>query len=324
MPSGFDLLKEICGAKCDADPSSNPMLWNAINIAIIDFNVHTHNEFRERLRKCNLNSVDRFIQDNPKFELYAKACIAHILLEKELKSSKLTVDPDHDSSGSNAFRVIWNELAQSEDTVLELKSHRFVTFNYDRLFEYFLYESLMNSRIDITHEQALAIIEELEIIHVYGSLGQFKGIDMHDYRSNDFTDRTPANRSFKEAVDSLNLLLSHRKTNSNSERVAQHFVDTQKVVVLGFGFDKTNCEYLFECYKAAQIINLKNRDLNTNLSESGVRDCIQLAWQACMYKKTGAESRRIGRLWGLKYEHDGHGLGYANENDARFLAEHVF
>lgn len=316
MPSGFGLLKDVCSMECDFN-TSNPNFWQSVSSMNRGYQGSVHDEFRTQLQSSGFDSIDRFIQDNDKFDMYAKCCISHILLNREDQAARRATDALDENVHENAYRKLWNAFGQlgngSSDLVSEIRKHRFVTFNYDRLLEHFLYTSLVSGQ-GLSSSESLKVVDGLDIVHVYGSLGKFAGNPINKYQLNVHGDRTPNNRAFAESVETLNLLTTHRASNENSERVTQHFRDTEQVVVLGFGFDATNCQYLRECYI---------HSLNGTSHESDPNRYMESRWRVCMFKKKGACLNRARNIFRVDPRRRPNSVGNYDDHDAAFLEHNV-
>lgn len=313
MPSGFDLLKKICQSDCDLDQTRYPFFTNAANTCLHPYTKIPHDEFREKLRTSSFDSVDRFIQDNEEYVKYAKACISHLLLQAERNAAFHCTDALYQKVNQNAFRRLWNAMGQSGDVSKEIYRHRFVTFNYDRLLEHFVYTSLRQGQ-GFSHEDAMDVVKDLDIVHVYGSLGEYEGETINHYSDKVQGAYNASTHSFSQSVKSLNLLLTDRASNENSERVTQHFRDAPNVVVLGFGFEYTNCQYLRNCY----LESLKG----TN-QEDRANDRMSHMWKVCMFEKRGSPVNRARNLLRVGYPTYPKSIGNYNDHDAAFLEHNV-
>lgn len=301
---------------CDFN-TSNPKYWQSVMHMNRGYQSQKHDQFRTQLQRSGFDSIDRFIQDNEEFDLYAKCCISHILLNRENQAAHRAPDVLDVKVHKNAYRKLWNAFGQlgkqSSDLVSEIQRHRFVTFNYDRILEHFLYTSLINGQ-GLSPSESLEVVNDLDIVHVYGSLGEFVGNPINKYHLDLHDDRTPNYRAFAESVEALNLLTTHRAINENSERVTQHFRDTELVVVLGFGFDTTNCRYIRECY----LNSLKGTKYENNPAS-----IMKRRWKACMYKKKGACVKRAGHHFHVGHDLYPESIGKCEDHDAAFLEHNV-
>jgi hypothetical protein len=156
-------------------------------------------------------------------------------------------------------------------------------------------------------------VNDLDIVHIYGNLGEFAGDPVSRYGESVAGHPHASNQSFADSVKSLNLLTTHRASNENSDRVTQHFSDTEQVVVLGFGFDATNCEYLRTCWVKA----FGGHEERANLKMKQV-------WKVCMYEKEGAPVKRARQYFRVGEDNNiRRSIGDAADHDAAFLEHNV-
>ena len=128
---------------------------------------------------------------------------------------------------------------QPEEYVDAFDDVSFVVFNYDRCIEQYLFYA-MREIGNLSTQQAQAIIREIPIVHVYGSLGLpacLGGQPYTDFGENDahaVAAMSAGIKTYKEGADNGTL-------NAVREMVAA----AEQVVFLGFGFDPTNVEVLY-------------------------------------------------------------------------------
>ena len=138
----------------------------------------------------------------------------------------------------------------------------FITFNYDRSLEHFLFSALWglvkNSKTNINDEtqwKAVAdVIKQIPIIHVYGKIGklpweadyyqpgQFRLDDVvsygHDAQGGRFG--VLALRTYKM----IDLIYDERKNNPVIENAKKLISSSDRVFFLGFGYDEMNLSIL--------------------------------------------------------------------------------
>ena len=118
----------------------------------------------------------------------------------------------------------------------------FVTFNYDRSFEFFLWRTLLKHYEDIQEQEANIIINKLKIIHVHGQLGKLPW-------------QNPTPRHYLPRVDQLNLGLGANgienfndvKSDYSGYKNARNEIrEAKNVYFVGFGFHTLNLSRLIE------------------------------------------------------------------------------
>lgn len=104
-----------------------------------------------------------------------------------------------------------------------------VTFNYDRLFEQYLITHLV-SHHHKTATEAIDLINSLPIIHVYGSLGKCNSTSFSEFTH--------------ERVNDIDVVRGQKNTKIE-KRISEALWKSEKIYVLGFGFDDHNTSLLF-------------------------------------------------------------------------------
>ena len=114
----------------------------------------------------------------------------------------------------------------------------FVTFNYDRSLEYFLF-SAFKSSLGVDEATAQAILETIPIHHVYGSLGRFSATGGQGSRpySTDLS-------GVRIAVDNLRIMYEGESDSALLSAAQQEIARSRRLCFLGFGYDRVNLERL--------------------------------------------------------------------------------
>jgi len=123
-------------------------------------------QFYDSLLKASTYSIDKFLENRPDYLDLGKLLIAYMLKKKE-NDYALFIKLKHD----NWFAELFNRI---DANVMNISKNRisFITFNYDRSLEFFLY-NLLKSRSTKGDNDILQAFRSIPIIHVYGSLGCF-------------------------------------------------------------------------------------------------------------------------------------------------------
>ena len=167
-PLGFPLARDLKNLVqvTLVDPSRLRVLAEALRISP-SLLAPTAEKLSTALADSRLSSVDEFLETNksgPSYLPIAKAAIAQVLLPRETPAN-LRNQPDWCGD-------LYQRLADAASGAAYLHEHKisFVTFNYDRSLEEFLYGGLSNS-LGVGGSEVAARLAEIPIIHMYGSLG---------------------------------------------------------------------------------------------------------------------------------------------------------
>lgn len=196
--------------------------------------------FARALMLSAQTSVDRFVEHRRDLLGTAKLATACALVRKE--NPDLLFGPN---GGFVRASEHWYEhLLEALDTSAEsFKDNKLsvVTFNYDRSLEYYLLTALMN-RYGLDRGAAVKLARAIEVVHVYGDLGEFYNNEdplFRDYARHD------EQKWFDIAASRLHLVPEERSqgpegTTPQAERAKELLRTAQRVYFLGFGFDTLN------------------------------------------------------------------------------------
>ncbi len=147
-----------------------------------------------------------------------------------------------------------DELVRKEDYARFSENNvSFITFNYDRSFEYFFYEGLLNSFEGISKDEIKEQLQEIRIIHVFE---QVAGLEWQD-----FDTKITYGRDIN-SVDNMEPLIENLRIvyeeSENPELQEAHKIisEADRIFFLGFGYAKENLEALKVPEKLRRITNV--------------------------------------------------------------------
>jgi hypothetical protein len=232
LPLGSELRTLICDAESDGNPAAG---------AVEQEGLYTHAKIRNVARAflhSNVRSIDEFLARQPHLADVGKALIAAIICSKENPNELSSEDnPDH------WCRVLWNALIDGAMQGQDISQNkvRFITFNYDRSLESFLHQSTINT-YGLTGGGAFNYWSRLQVMHVYGSVGDFNFSERADRSRPYNTEIRP--RELSVAAGGINIIPEGRDDGEVFETARQWFDWAKHVYILGFGFDRLNCDRL--------------------------------------------------------------------------------
>lgn len=127
-------------------------------------------EFVKAFRASNLNSIDLFISLHPDLSITGKKAICVSMIENETVHTKIMDYYDKD----DWFRYLYNKAMsgiQSPDQAHKFLDNKFsfITFNYDRLIENYLAQSLKNT-FKLDPSELYTFLNSFRVRHVYGKI----------------------------------------------------------------------------------------------------------------------------------------------------------
>jgi len=239
-PYGQPLGSELRTMVCDAQNEDNPAARGVAQNGAFGF---THADIRHvalTFLRSGVRSIDEFLGRFPHMVDVGKALIAAIICAKEHPDEIFSEqNPDH------WYRILWNALIDGTTQGQELRQNsvRFITFNYDRSLEFFLHEST-KATYGYNDSSSYALWSPLEVMHVYGSVGEFNFADGGNInRTRPYSPEIKP-RELGAAAGGINIMPEGRDDAPQFQMARRWFDWAQHVYILGFGFDRLNCDRL--------------------------------------------------------------------------------
>ena len=219
-------------------------------------------EFEQRIRASqaivagieSADSIDEFIfrhSDDLFIAEVGKLNIAYAIAEAERKSilaNNLHVRQNFDAVHStwiwSFFRGLINGV-QRQDMETLGRGITLIVFNYDRCIQHYLEHALMHTVTDMKADEARSIVANIEILHPYGSLG--------DWRENSFGNTN--NRVYVQMAYNLMTWSESIVDAETIETMRLRIKAARQIVFLGFGFATQNMN----------LMNTKPTEINYNL-----------------------------------------------------------
>ena len=256
MPVGSELAVQIENAIVhDLESAKGGNLVGVVGAIAQSGYRDEHRTAIKRIRDGILSkpSIDEFIddwQDFPHLQSIAKMYIARCILEAERNCvlGKLTTHYTDVAAGMRALRDSWlcliarsiNPTSRRRDVEHVFANSAFITFNYDRCIEEFLYHWFTNTQ-DMSKDRAISALDDIPILHVYGSLGD-------NLARNNGRPNIPfgASQDYIRAA-STSLSTFSETVSDDSFRKIRHLVGScENIVFLGTAYHRQNLKILFD------------------------------------------------------------------------------
>jgi hypothetical protein len=192
--------------------------------------------FCDIFESSNTSSIDLFLSRNVKFADIGKSSIALNMLYAE-KTSRFGIDvaPAEDWY-SYLFEQMTDDLIEpsSFGRFGDNKVH-FITFNYDRSLQHFLFQSLRHSFYDAADEDIEEQVKKIQVDHVYGAVAPlpWQGNGREYGREYSWDD-------IAGLAKNIQLMHQERKT----AKVTEVIREASKIFFLGFGYHRENLQIL--------------------------------------------------------------------------------
>lgn len=235
FPSGRNLLLQICHHLHTKDADLPKTLLD------LGFAHHKIHSFAKDLRLSMQPSVDAFLENRPEYMEIGKAALAIRLIPYE-DLRTLYQRP----KTPTWYEYLVNQMGANKD---EFKSNRisFVTFNYDRSLEYFLYVALEATYGIGNKKKVVELLSSIPIIHVYGQLA------LPHYLSKDGRpyDMVATLETIKQCIAEIKIIPELADVAREFEPVTREFElahklisEASRICFLGFGYHPTNVSRL--------------------------------------------------------------------------------
>lgn len=253
FPSGKQLVEQICEATQVKTSLTSPIpddsrylisRENIQNILFDNFGKPETQKFGNALFLSHQVSIDAFLEHRQEFTEIGKLAIALFILRKEMEAELFSFENRYKGCYQHLFSKLntgWEKFKQNKVS--------FITFNYDRSLENFLFTSLQNTYSKSENEIAEQL-SEIHIIHVHGSLGKLKWQEAKGIPYGTLDEYTPLNRlkfNTKLALDASRQIKIITENRSNFEEFQSAFKllsEAERIYFLGFGYHPTNIERL--------------------------------------------------------------------------------
>lgn len=191
------------------------------------------------LKNCGGVSIDEWLSRNGGYLSYGRLLIAKEINKRENARFKV--------GDNNWYEDLWaNYLLPDCQRSADLRANKvaFITFNYDRSLEHYLYQMAMNMFSGEREHDIAEAIDSLTIVHVHGSVGRLP------WQSN------PENlyvREYNEAhhwgvaENSASMIRIISEIDGNTqeyERARRLLTNAQRIYFIGFGYHSENLSRL--------------------------------------------------------------------------------
>jgi hypothetical protein len=235
FPTGEQLKTKIIGAVEESlreDSRDSFLLLETYKVAKYDeVQPSVCRHFIKALTNSGQPSIDAFLNSNSHIEGFSKigkGAIAKVLLAHESSAE----DSEDDDWLKYLFQVML-EGVRAPSEFIDKNNVSFVTYNYDRFLESWLYSRIQSS-FGLSDSEALDILNQIPIVHIYGMLGKFP---IPQEEIDDRNPWVPASVGIRTIFESE--VHSGELENANALLDSSH-----KICLLGFGFHRENIELL--------------------------------------------------------------------------------
>ncbi|MGD0785727.1 MAG: SIR2 family protein [Sedimentisphaerales bacterium] len=204
-------------------------------------------------------SIDLFLAGNPTLAEIGKYIIAYKILTAEINSHFREQSQIRNQDWySHVFKKMREGIVYKKDlNKFSENNISFITFNYDRSLEQFFYESLRDSFAEVPEQEIIQILNQLKIIHVYGSIAPLEWQNI----KNGVKYKTPISERILQGTSQNLRTIYEEKQNPQLAEAKKLIAEANKIFFLGFGYAEENMDIL----GLPQIISLGAKIYGTGL-----------------------------------------------------------
>ncbi len=275
FPTGLELKYYILN---QLEVKNSPMRSMLLQLIKDDIEIM---EFCNSLNKSGLLSVDSFLEHRTEFIKVGKLAIAYALINREDEQMLY-----QRNTGESWYEYLFGKMNAPFDTFEENRVS-FITFNYDRSLEHFLFNALQ-SLSNEKSERCAFILQRIMVKHIYGSLGQlsWQSSDGKSYS-------TKINPKILEKASNQIKIISEKEKKALVFKTAQNLLNNADYIFfLGFGYADNNLRRL----------NILNQQMKTPMGTAksiGLADQNRISdfWKISLFEYTNIEFLRNEVPW---------------------------
>lgn len=239
FPSGKNLRKSICNDFCRRYKAYLKKTENSNNRAtrLLD----EAEKFVGRFSSSSNKSIDLFLSRNTEFlEVGKRAILLNILdAEQNSKFHENTKNSNLDWY-SYLFDQMTDELIKPDNFHISKNKISFITFNYDRSLEHFLFNSFSNSFGEIELDSKIDEFKKIPVHHLYGKIADLEWQNPDEYLLyGQKTDEV----YIDNFINNIQVIYENREQ-GKIESIIEIIMNAKHVYFLGFGYAKENLQLL--------------------------------------------------------------------------------
>jgi len=206
-------------------------------------------DFVDAFRDSSTESIDLFLSGNPRFEKVGKIAIVLSILGAEGWSAFREELETTKEVAQDWYWYLFNRLRREltgRDGYQDFGGNRitFITFNYDRSLEHFLFDSLLHSFEGADAQTVRAQIDRIPIIHVYGKLAPLPWQEDDTSKVLGYGDHgLLSSRNVLGIIENLYVVREER-VNPEQDKAREAIQEAERVFFLGFGYAPESLEAL--------------------------------------------------------------------------------
>lgn len=198
-------------------------------------------DISKNLQEMGGLTIDEWLEVNPAHSSKVKAIIAYLISAFE---SNDATKPARDWISYLWRNCLFPGCRNPND--MQKNNIVFITFNYDRSLEHYLYKVIRNSFTSAKEDEIREAARGLNIIHVYGKIGFLPWEDTKQNHS--FIceyEKAASPKESNKISQMINIISDEKYSDSTLDSCREHIQSAEKICFLGFGYHDDNMKKLF-------------------------------------------------------------------------------
>ncbi len=194
--------------------------------------------FQDDLRLSGLGSIDAFLENNSRYQKVGKIIIAYFLNKYESYEFLYSLDIK-----DNWYQYLVDKMLRNYPfSAIEANQISFITYNYDRSLEFYLYNAFKRSNETISDDDCLNKVRQFPIVHLHGSLGEPQFMEKLPGKPYS-PKQTP--EQLQTSASSIHIISEDVEKYPEFHKAHQLITQADDIAFLGFGFHPVNVERLW-------------------------------------------------------------------------------
>lgn len=197
------------------------------------FNADDILSFRDNLFESGKISIDAFLEHRKEFLKIGKLAIATVLTKYEDGNILFN------SGKGKWYKYLFDKINSPSFEKFSDNKISIITFNYDRSFEHFLFNSVQKS-YGKSDEECAVVISKIPIIHLHGRLGYlpWQNKNGRHYKKDN------SKEDIIKSADEIKIIHEDIDRDSEFLEARERMKEAERIYILGFGYNEINVQRL--------------------------------------------------------------------------------
>jgi len=204
--------------------------------------------FSVDIKNSSMLSIDDFLRNRKSNKIQNKFG-KMIIVDKILNAERKYKTDIELKSKKDWFTYLLSYIDRDENLFNDFfNNSKFITFNYDRLLEYKIFEYLHYDK-KYKEDEISKKIKEINIIHVNGSIGNLKDIEFgksKEVRKNQMGRNYDVHPNYEFIIETMKTIWEHddKEKEQKQKEIMEYFKTSERIFFIGFGWLEDNIKIL--------------------------------------------------------------------------------